>query len=157
LLRPPGSYRRIAQGERVRREDVVEEERTGEHWLEWLAGELDRRGGTPERRLLVLWDVLEEWFASEDFDGSFLAGAAPPLHDAADPAHRVMSQQRRSLRHLLEELASSAGVHDPARLASQLQVLYEGAVVGALIDRQPGVARIARYLTRVALSADGRR
>ncbi len=134
------------------RRDEVEEPTRGD-WPEWLAEELDRRGDTPTERLLALWDVLEEWFASDDFDGSFLAGAAPELRDAADPAHQAVAEQRRSLRHLLEGLASSAGVHDPATLASQLQVLYEGAVVGALIDRQPAVARIARHLTLVALSA----
>jgi hypothetical protein len=122
-------------------------ERTSKGWIDWLAEELDRRGDTPQARLLVLWDVLEEWFASDDFDGAFLSGAAREL--------RGVTEQRRSLRHLLEELARSTGVQDPAALASQLQMLYEGAVVGALIDGQPAVARIARQLTLVALSADG--
>ena len=133
------------------------QERTGEHWLSWLASEVDRRGATPEKRLLVLWDVLEDWFASEDFDGSFLAGAAPELRgDADDPAHRELAEQRRSIRELLEDLAKSAGAHDPELLASQVQMLYEGAIIGALIDREPTVARIARHLTVVALLADGR-
>jgi len=101
---------------------------------------------------------LEEWFASDDFDGSFLSGAAPELRgDSGDPAHRAVTEQRRSLRHLLQDLAASVEVQDPAMLASQLHVLYEGALIGALIDRQPTVARIARHLTLVALSADGER
>jgi hypothetical protein len=128
------------------------EERGGEHWLTWLAGEVDRRGESPEKRLLVLWDVLEEWFASEDFDGAFLASSAPELR--ADPARRAVAEQRRSLRHLLEDLAKSAGAHNPALLASQLQMLYEGAIIGALIDGRPQVARIARHLAMIALSAD---
>jgi hypothetical protein len=132
------------------------EERTSEGWVVWLAEELDRRGDTPQARLLVLWDVLEEWFASEDFDGSFLSGAARELRGATgDPAGRIVAEQRRSLRHLLEDLAKSTGVNDPDALASQLQMLYEGAVVGALIDGQPSVAHVARHLTWVALAADG--
>jgi len=139
----------------VGRDDV--RENTGEHWLSWLASEVDRRCTTPETRLLVLWDVLEDWFASADFDGSFLAGAAPELRgDADDPAHRALAEQRRSVRQLLEDLAKSAGAHDPVRVASQIQMLYEGAIIGALIDREPTVARIARHLTMVALLADGR-
>jgi hypothetical protein len=138
----------------VTRDDIGK--RTSEHWLEWLAAELDRRGDTPEARLLVLWDVLEEWFASEDFDGSFLSRAAPELRaDPGGPTHLAVAEQRRSMRELLEDLAKSAGVQDPVTLAGQLQMLYEGAVVGALIDRQPAVARIARHLTMVALLANG--
>jgi hypothetical protein len=139
----------------VGRYDVPEG--AAEHWLSWLAPEVDRRGTTPETRLLVLWDVLEEWFASEDFDGSFLGGAAPELRGAPDdPAHRALGEQRRSVRLLLEDLAKSAGAHDPERVASQVQMLYEGAIIGALIDREPAVARIARHLTVVALMADSR-
>jgi hypothetical protein len=130
-------------------------ERGGDHWLTWLAGEVDRRGESPETRLLVLWDVLEEWFASEDFDGAFLASSAPELRgDPDDPTHQAVAEQRRSLRHLLEDLAKSAGAQDPALLASQLQMLYEGAIIGALIDGKPSVARVARHLTMIALSAD---
>ncbi len=132
------------------------EARTSEGWVDWLSEELERRGDTPEARLLVLWDVLEEWFASEEFDGSFLSGAARELRGATgDPARRIVADQRRSLRHLLESLAKSTGAQDPDALASQLQMLYEGAVIGALIDGQPEVARVARHLTWVALSADG--
>jgi hypothetical protein len=56
-------------------------------------------------------------------------------------------------RRLLEELAASAGVPDPAGLAAQVHLLVEGAVVGALVDRQPQVAKHARELTELALAS----
>jgi hypothetical protein len=126
-----------------------------ERWLEWLSGELARRQSVAGSRLMVLWDVLEEWFASEDFQGriadSLIGGAHLP--GPGHPSHAAVAANRHSLRRLLEDLAQEVGAPDPAELASQLQMLFEGAVVGALIDGEPRVARVARHLAVVALAA----
>lgn len=126
-----------------------------ERWLEWLSGELARRESAPGPRLMVLWDVLEEWFASEDFQGRIADGliGGADLPGPGHPAHAAVAANRHSLRRLLEDLAEELGAPDPTELASQLQMLFEGAVVGALIDGQPQVARIARHLALVALTA----
>jgi hypothetical protein len=129
-------------------------ERSSERWLTWLAVETIRRQDPPESALYALWDALEGWFASDDFAGSALAAAVVAPPDGRGPAaHAVLVKHRQALRRLLEDLARSAGSHDPAALAGQLLTLVEGAMAGALIDRHPGVARHARELTRIALAA----
>jgi hypothetical protein len=120
---------------------AAELERSSERWLAWLGEELARR--QPRSAVLALWDVLEEWFASDDFAGSAVAAAVVAPPDGRGPAaHR-----------LLEDLARSAGARDPAALAAQLLTLVEGAMAGALIDHHPGAARHARELTQIALEA----
>jgi hypothetical protein len=132
---------------------AAELERSSERWLGWLAGEMARRRQPPGSDLLVLWDVLEEWFASDDFAGSALAAAvAAPPDGRAPAANAVLVHHRRALRGLLEDLAGAAGAHDPAALAAQLLTLVEGAIVGALVDRHPRVARHARELTEIAVN-----
>jgi hypothetical protein len=126
-------------------------ERSSERWLAWLAMEVDRRD-PPGPALLVLWDVLEEWFASDDFAGSALAAAVAAPPDGRGPAaHAALVQHRAGLRRLLQDLAGAAGARDPDALAAQLLTLVEGATVAALIDRRPDVARSARELTELAL------
>jgi hypothetical protein len=127
--------------------------RSSESWLRWLSAELGRRGDTPRSRLLGLWDALEDWFTSEEFATSPLAGGAAELRGQPHhPAHAVMAAHRRALRELLVELARAAGAADPVELAAQLQVLVEGAIAAAVIDRQAGVARTGRRLTRLVLA-----
>ena len=129
-------------------------ERSSQQWLAWLARETARRQDRPGSALDALWDVLEEWFASDEFAGSTLAAvvAAPP--DGRGPAaHAVLVQHRQATRRLLQDLARSSGARDPSGLAGQLLTLVEGAMAGALIDRQPGAARHARELTELALGA----
>ncbi|HKF00586.1 MAG TPA: hypothetical protein VKG45_16845 [Actinomycetes bacterium] len=128
--------------------------RAGARWLEWLNDELARRGSAPRAQLLGLWDALEEWFASEDFRGSFLAAAAAEL---TEPGHGggspVLTELQQAVRQLLEDLAKAVGASDPDTLAGQLRVLVEGAAACALIDRQPAAAQIAKELTQLALEA----
>ena len=127
-------------------------ERSSEQWLAWLARETARRHDPPGSALDALWDVLEEWFASEEFAGSALAAAVAAPPDGRGPAaHAVLIRHRKAAHRLLEDLARSSGANDPARLASQLLTLVEGAMAGALIDRHPGAARHARELTQIAV------
>jgi hypothetical protein len=143
-------------------------EQASERWLAWLAAETAARQeqqeltepapagrpGPSGSALSVLWDALEEWFASDDFAGSVLAAAVVAPPDGRGPAaHAVLVRHRQATRRLLEDLARSAGAPDPAALAGQLLTLVEGAMAGALVDRHPGVARHARELTRIALAA----
>jgi hypothetical protein len=129
----------------------------GERWLQWLSAELTRRmkaTPVPKSSLLVLWDVLEDWLGSEGFQRTLISGSAE-LPDPDHPIHAAISANRKLLRRLLEQLATEAGAADPYGLAYQLQILFEGVVVGALIDGRPQVTREARYLTRLALEASG--
>lgn len=125
-------------------------ERSSEQWLAWLRRGLAAR---PDRGLAGLWDLLEDWFASDDFQTSGLAAAMAGLTGNGGEATRaVIAAHRKSLRQLLEEPAAAAGAADPAVLAAQLHLLVEGAVVGALIDRHAAVTRHARELTEIALA-----
>ena len=131
-------------------------ERSSERWLAWLAAETTRRRRPPRSDLLVLWDLLEEWFASDDFASSPVAAAVTAPPDGRGPAvHAVLVRHRQATRRFLEYLARTSGAPDPAALAAQLLTLVDGAIAGALIDRHAGAARHARELTRIALASAG--
>ena len=45
-------------------------ERREERWTkEWLQSEVERRASDPAQRLLVIFDVFDEWFQRGDFEG----------------------------------------------------------------------------------------
>jgi AcrR family transcriptional regulator len=129
-------------------------EQWANEWLHLVADALDRRGDDPQARFDGLWDALEAWFAGPGFKGSFIANAATELRSEPDhPAHAVIAHHRQEFRALLEDLAKMAGAYDAAVLAAQLQVLVDGAVAAAAVDRDPAAARGARKLARAALTA----
>jgi hypothetical protein len=145
--RPRERARSIGMDERT----ATALERSSERWLAWLRRDL--AGKPPGEALPGLWDLLEAWFSSDDFHASGLAAAMAGTTGNGGAATRaVIAAHRQGLRRLLQELAKADGATDPAGLATQLHLLVEGAVVGALIDRHPAVTRHARELTQIALA-----
>lgn len=118
-------------------------EREGRAWRDWFLGGIDAAGGAPADRLRRVFPLLGEWFGEERFYGCpFLNAIAE--HDKHNArlreitiAHKVVVLSR------LEAIAREAGAAEPARLAHQLGILIDGAIVAAMVTRDAGVAALA--------------
>lgn len=129
-------------------------ERWSSDWLQWLTDRLDRHGTDPDARFNGLFDALGDWFTSDRFHGSFVASAATELRgEPHHPAHRVIEGHRLAVRQLLEDLAKATGSRTPGELAAQLQVLIDGAITTAALDRSRAPAEDARTLALAAGAA----
>jgi AcrR family transcriptional regulator len=87
----------------------------------------------PRERLLAVFDAQAELIASPSFHGcAFMnAGAEAPAGGAVAVATDVY---RSWLRGLFAELAADAGCPDPARIAKQLHLIYDGATLAGRTD-----------------------
>ena len=104
-------------------------------------------------QILGAFDRLERMFADGSFRGCPYVNAVTelgdPKHAAASIAVQFKEQRRLWFRALLERL----GVKDPDVLATQLQLLSEGALSAALVRSDPALARTARAAAEVLLDA----
>jgi AcrR family transcriptional regulator len=93
----------------------------------------------PVARILAVFDDQAERFRAPDYHGcAFTAAAAEaPREGRIDDAARGY---RREIREFFTELATAAGARDPALLARQLQLLYDGGGAAANLDRDPSIA-----------------
>jgi AcrR family transcriptional regulator len=106
----------------------------------------------PVERLLAVFDAQARLFQTPGFHGcAFTAAAAeaPPggQIDAAAESYR------HDIHALFSELAVAAGAPDPALLASQLQLVYDGGGLAAKMDRNPGIATPARAAASALVAA----
>lgn len=110
------------------------------------------RYDTPRDRLLAVFDSLSRSFALPGFRGCpFInATAEDPPSGAAQESSDAF---RSSLRALFVELAEAAKADDPERLAGQLALLYDGAIVGARMDRDPEAGAVARAIAAILIDA----
>jgi AcrR family transcriptional regulator len=118
--------------------------RRDERFRSWFMREVERRGRTARDRLLVVFDILQTWFASREFRGCLFVNAAAEFHDPSDPIHAAASEHKRQIRDFLMKLASDAGAADPGRLAGALNLLIEGAISVAHVAGDGKAASDAR-------------
>ncbi|GAA2010388.1 TetR/AcrR family transcriptional regulator [Nakamurella flavida] len=104
----------------------------------------------PRERVLAVFDGQARAFAAGTFRGcAFLNAAAEARSGTAVQA--VAEEYRRWLRDLFRDLLTEVGVADPAGLAGQLVLLYDGAGVGAKMDRGIGSTATARTVAAILL------
>lgn len=107
---------------------------------------------TPRERLLAVFEAQAEMFAEPTYRGcAFVAASAEA--QPGDQIEQASAAYRGWLRQLLTDLAEAAGASDPAMLARQLQLLYDGAGVAARIDHDPSAAKFSRAAAEVLLDA----
>ena len=98
--------------------------------------------GNPRDRLLAVFDLLGESFAQPGFHGcAFVNASAEAAPGSA--AEEATGEYRAWLRNLFTGLARDAGAADPAELARQFILLYDGANISARMDGKPSAAAVA--------------
>ncbi len=119
-------------------------EREGESWRKWFVEEVDALPGSPSDKLVHLFDVLKKWFAEEHFYGCPFINAVAE-HDKDDDRMRAIALRHKTVvLDKIRELAREARPEDSEGLTHELALLIDGAIVAALITRDPNIADHAR-------------
>ncbi len=108
-------------------------------WEQAVAGVDD-----PVRRILTFFDLASRSATRRDYRGCLYANAAteyPGVELEPVRAHREW------LRATLTALLKQAGVDSPTALARNIQLLYDGALLGSKLERSTKPIAAARALT----------
>jgi AcrR family transcriptional regulator len=110
------------------------------------------RHADPSERLLAVFDVLAETVAKKGFRGCAFANAS--AESAADSVAADVTRKVRSwLLGVMVDEAMALGAFDPAGLARQLTLLYDGALAQSRLDRGPGAADAAKAAAAALVDA----
>ena len=120
---------------------VLESE--GRQWREWFIGAIEAGGGDPQTKLSRIFPALKTWFGEERFYGCpFINAVAEHDKDRKQFRNVALKHKKVVLAHI-EKLAADMGAAEPEMLAHQLALLIDGAIVAAMVSRNPGVADTA--------------
>ena len=120
---------------------VLESE--GRQWREWFIGAIEQGGGEPQEKLSRIFPALKSWFGEDRFYGCPFINAVGE-HDKDQKQFRAIAMKHKKvvLAHI-GKLAAEMGAVEPEVLAHQLALLIDGAIVAAMVSRDPGVADTA--------------
>ena len=129
-------------------------ERRGRIIGEAIAAAIEAAGPSPRKQLLALFDWHERWFNSKDFNGCAFIRAVGEYPDVESPIHQAVIKGKQAARDRLEALLIKMEANDPERLAIQLHLLLEGAIVGAHTFGDSGVIKQAREAALILVKSD---
>jgi AcrR family transcriptional regulator len=110
------------------------------------------RHRSPRKRLLAVFEAQGQIIAEPEFRGcAFVCATAE-----ASPGgiiEQAAENYRAWIRALFTDLAEQAGAANPAELARQLQIIYDGTGLAAGMDHDPSITRSARAAVEALLDA----
>src|SRR5437879_13541851 len=101
---------------------------------------MESGGGDAPAQSTLFLPALKRWFAEELFYGCpFINAVAEHDKDAKQYRNIALRHKKVVLAHI-EKLAGEMGAAEPQMLAHQLALLIDGAIVAAMVSRDPCVA-----------------
>lgn len=132
-------------------EAVLEEE--GKRWRDWFLPALTEGPEPAREKLDRIFPLLKEWFQREDFYGCPFINAVGE-HDKSDPRMRELALRHKAeVLDAIARLAGEAGAQEPGSLSHQIGLLIDGAIVAAMVTRQPALADVAAQACGAVLDA----
>ena len=122
-----------------------------ENFRNWLTRRIEELAQSPRKRLLAMFDALDEWFAEDSYRSCMFIKASSEYQDPKNPIHAASAEHKRMLTSYVEGIAAKAGAKNPALLARQLMLLKEGAIVTAHLQGRAGVAKDAKQAATILL------
>ena len=129
---------------------AVLEERELRWTRQFVEAGAKERGANAEERLLAIFDVFDDWFQQEDYEGCSFINVLLETRDREHPVGNASAGYLANIRTIVRELAEEAGLRDPEAFALSWHLLMKGAIVQAAEgDRQ--AAQRAKTIARLVL------
>jgi AcrR family transcriptional regulator len=127
-----------------------------------IAAYLGRRSVTmpasdksPIEQILGTFDSLERRFGARDFRGCPFVNAVAELGAEDHAVRQIATSFKDGRRARFRDLLLRLGATDADRLATQLQLLVDGAIAADLVHNDPSMAAAAKQAASVLLANAG--
>lgn len=114
--------------------------------------QIEQRTAAPRERLLVLFDVLGDWFRSADFHGCNFINACAEYTQPNNPIHRAAAEHKKMMFDYVAQLTRAAGAPDEM-LAQGMALLLDGAIARAHVSGDKAAAARAKVAAATLVDA----
>jgi len=118
---------------------------------DWLNDKLSANTKKPSEKLQKLFDYIEEWVTSPDFNGIGFIKASAEFPKEDNPVHQLSAEQSQQFRDYIKHLAIEANIQDADGLALQLSLLFKGAAQAEQMQRGSGAIKYAKQAAKILI------
>jgi AcrR family transcriptional regulator len=116
---------------------------------EWVEDEATKRGATGEERLLAIFDLFDEWFHRQTFEGCSFINVLLEMGNQ-NAAGRASVRHLENIRSIVRGFAEAEGLRDPGAFAHSWHILMKGSIVAAA-EGDAEAARRAKSMARLLI------
>lgn len=114
---------------------------------------VESRAENPEDHLLVIFDILEEWFNSKNFSGCLFVRSMGEYPEEGTSIRSVCQESKILTQRYIKSLAEKAELQDADELSEQLMLLIEGAITMAQVSNSHLSAVRAKKAAKVLIKS----
>ncbi len=119
-------------------------------WRKWFNSYIHSQASLKEN-ILSLFDALNDWFHESDFRGCAFINAAGELGDTKPDVYRIIKEHKENVYLDLLNLCLASNSPNAEKLARQLMILIEGAIVRAYLNGNQDAAICAKEIAVMLL------
>lgn len=113
-------------------------------WFRWFDSDLSAMEGSPVDRILTLFDLMQDWFSSEDFFGCVFINAVAEHEKNNSWIQEIANGHREKINAKLQAMVAESGARDPEMVTEKLSLLIDGTIVTAMVTGSGEIAHIGR-------------
>ncbi len=113
--------------------------------------QVEAKPNSPKARLLGVFDVAEHWFGQNNFYGCMFINSIGEYSETDTPIRQVCKEYKRFMKGYIRELCDQARIVGAAKLADEIALLLEGAIVTAQVSENPKAAQIAKRAAKALI------
>lgn len=120
-------------------------DREGQAWRDWFMVTVTSSGNNPRDRLKGIFPALILWFHQKRFYGCPFINAVGEHDKNSDRMRTLALNHKREVLDFIRSLCRGAGAANPERLTHDIALLIDGAIVAAMITRDPSIGFHAQH------------
>lgn len=124
-----------------------------ENFRDWFLQRVEEIADNPADQLIAGFDVIREWFEEDGFRGCIFVKAGAEYQNPDHPIHIQAAENKRLVLDYFTSLARKADAREPEKLARQVQLLQEGAIVSVVMLKNCDAAIDGKEAARSLIDA----
>ena len=113
-------------------------------WFHWFDYDLPQMECSPAERILALFDLMQDWFASDDFFGCVFINAVAEHEKCNGWIQEIANDHREKITARLVAMVAESGAHDPEIVTEKLNLLIDGTIVAAMVTGNGEIAHVGK-------------
>lgn len=111
-----------------------------------------KAGYDPKAMLIMMFDVLDDWFNHPDYKGCLFLHACMAFPSSHDPVHQAASGHFLKTTQSISQIAQAAGVKDSDAFAREMVLLLQGLLMFRHVNQDDDAARVAKHVAERRLA-----